>query len=194
MVEYMIRGRQNMIDKSGEFDNFSSLFEQYKKPYTFFAYSYVRDMNEAEDIYMDVMMRLWENRKELTGDTHFPSYILTAIKNRALNYLRQQNTVTDANQNLTELQQLEMDLQISSLEACDPTELFTDEIQQIVQTTLDDMPENTRLIFFRSRYENKTNREISNELDINIKTVEYHISKALKALRKNLKDYLPFLF
>jgi len=181
-----------MIEKHIELDRFSSLFEQFKKSYTLFAYSYVRDMKDAEDIYMDVMMRVWENRMELPVDIHFPSYILMAIKNRALNFLRKQTTVLNTKEDITGDQLRELNFRITSLEACDPSELFTDEIEQIVKDTLDNMAEYTRFIFFMSRYENKTNREISQELGINIKTVEYHISKALKVLRENLKDYLPF--
>lgn len=182
-----------MINRRSEPEVFSSLFEKFKKPYTLFAYSYVKDMDEAEDIYMEVMMRLWENRKRLPDDIHYPSYILTSVKNRALNFLRQQNAISDNNQTLTDHQQRELNFRILSLEACDPAELFTDEILQITKTTLNNLAEYTRLIFFMSRYENKTNKEISEQLNISIKTVEYHVSKALKALRKNLKDYLPFL-
>lgn len=178
-----------------ELRTFSSLFEQFRKPYILFAYSYVKDMNEAEDIYMDVMLRFWENRNELSDDLHLPSYLLTSVKNRALNSLRQQNVRNDAGQLLTEHQSRELNFRISSLEACEPTELFADEIRQIIQTTLQELPDYTRLIFFMSRYENKTNKEIASELNVNIKTVEYHITKALKSFRHNLKDYLPlFLF
>ena len=52
----------------------------------------------------------------------------------------------------------------------------------------------TRTIFQMSRLGEKTNVEIANELGVNIKTVEYHITKALKVLRINLKDYLILLF
>lgn len=173
-----------------ELEIFSSVFMQFKKPYTLFAYSYVKNMDDAEDIYMDVMTRLWENRKTLPENVHFPSYILTAIKNRALNHLRQQKNSYDANENLINHQFRELNFRISSLEACNPTELFTDEIRHIIKITLDNMTEYTKLIFSMSRYENKTNEEISRELNINIKTVEYHISKSLKILQKNLKDYL----
>ena len=38
-----------------------------------------------------------------------------------------------------------------------------------------------------------TNREIAAELDLSIKTIEFHISKALKLFRSRLKDYLPLL-
>jgi RNA polymerase sigma-70 factor (ECF subfamily) len=173
---------------------FSSVFERYKKPYVSFAYSYVRDMDEAEDIYMDVMLHFWENRDRLPEDLHIPSYLLTAVKNRALNYLRHQQVMSDTQGRLLEHEQRELNFRISTLEACDPSGLFADEIKRIISDTLNRMPKQTRLIFFMSRYENKTNKEIAQKLNLNIKTVEYHISKALKALRVNLKDYLPLLF
>lgn len=182
-----------MAGEYSELSIFTSLFEQYKKPYILFAYTYVKDMHEAEDIYMDVMMRFWENRKDIPSDVHFPSYLLTAVKNRALNILRQKYIRTDIDKNMSEHQLRELDFRISSLEECNPVELFTDEIREIIDSTLQYLPEYTRLIFFMSRYENKTNKEISQELNINIKNVEYHISKALKIFRSNLKDYLPLL-
>ncbi|MDF9830118.1 RNA polymerase sigma-70 factor [Parabacteroides sp. PF5-6] len=182
-----------MDNEHGEVRTFSSLFERFRKPYIRFIYSYVKDMDEAEDIYMDTMMRFWENRKELPGNTHIPSYLLAAVKNRALNALRQQSVRNDAGQFISEHQSRELNFRISTLEACEPSELFTDEIRRIIDYTLRDLPEHTRMIFYMSRYENKTNKEIAQELNINIKTVEYHITKTLKVLRANLKDYLPFL-
>lgn len=182
-----------MIGDEREFENFSSVFERYKKPYTLFAFSYVRDMEEAEDIYMDVMLHFWENRKKLKADIHLPSYLLTAVKNRALNYLRHQSVITDTNDAITEHNLRELNFRITSLEACDPSELFQEEIKQIIEQTLENLPEQTRIVFFMSRYENKTNKEIAEELNINIKTVEYHITRSLKVLRTNLKDYLPLI-
>ena len=68
------------------------------------------------------------------------------------------------------------------------------EVMDIVQRTLQSLPEQTSRIFTLSRFGNKTNREIACELNISIKDVEYHISKSLKALRKTLKDYLPLFY
>jgi RNA polymerase sigma-70 factor (ECF subfamily) len=185
------KGIPVMTEEQSNLELFSMLFEKFKKPYILFAYSYVRDMNEAEDIYMDVILHFWENRKELPTNLHLPSYLLTAVKNRALNSLRRQNIQNDAGQFLTEHQSREINFRIASLEACEPSELFTEEIRQIIETTLQNLSEYTRIIFLMSRYDNKTNKEIAQELAINIKTVEYHITKALKIFRANLKDYLP---
>lgn len=182
-----------MIYENGDSITFSSVFERYKQPYILFAYSYIRNMDDSEDIYMDVMLHFWENRNNLPENVHIPSYLLTAVKNRTLNYLRKQQATSDMHDRLSDHNRQELKFRISTLEACEPKRLFTNEIKQIINRTLNNLPQQTRLIFLMSRYENKTNKEIARELDVNIKTVEYHISKALRVLRTNLKDYLPLL-
>lgn len=172
---------------------FSALFAQYKESFILFANSYVKDMAAAEDIYMEAIIQYWEKRNDLPPDTNIPGYILTSVKNKALNYLRHINVRTDAEDQLYNHRQRELNFRISSLESCDPSELFTSEVKQIIRDTLNQLPEQTRRIFFESRFENKTNREIAAELSISIKTVEFHISKALKLFRSRLKDYLPAL-
>ena len=59
-------------------------------------------------------------------------------------------------------------------------EVFTKEIQEIVDRTLDALPEQTRKIFVMSRNENKSHKEIAELLDITTKGVEFHISKATR--------------
>lgn len=172
---------------------FSRLFAQYRESFILFANSYVKDMAAAEDIYMEAIIQYWEKRNDLSPDTNIPGYILTSVKNKALNHLRHLSVRTDAEGQLYDHRQRELNFRITSLESCDPSELFTSEVKQIIQDTLNELPEQTRRIFFESRYESKTNREIATELGISIKTVEFHISKALKLFRSRLKDYLPML-
>jgi RNA polymerase sigma-70 factor (ECF subfamily) len=174
-------------------DYFSSLFEQYKEPFILFANSYLRDRVVAEDIFIEAMMQYWEKRQELPLDTNVPAYILTTIKNKALNHLRHLDIKLEAETEMFNHQTRELDFRISSLESCDPIELFSDEMNSIIQKTMNELDEQTKRIFYKSRYENKTNREIAEELGISIKTVEFHITKALKLFRARLKDYLPFL-
>jgi RNA polymerase sigma-70 factor (ECF subfamily) len=66
-------------------------------------------------------------------------------------------------------------------------------MQEIVRRTLAGLPAQTRRIFSLSRYENKSYKEIAAECGMSVKGVEFHIAKALKILRQNLKDYFPLL-
>ena len=132
---------------------------------------------------MDTLAYYWEHRRDIKNDENILSYLLTAIKHKCLNYLRQERFHYEKNNSLSEL----------ALWACDTCELYTNEVQEIVNHTLEKLPSKTRQIFFMNRYEDISYPEIAKKLFVNQKTVEYHISKALKALRAVLKDYLSFL-
>ena len=89
----------------------------------------------------------------------------------------------------------ELTMRITSLEACEPETLLRNEVQKLIDKALKQMPEKTRNIFVMNRYEWKSYQDIAQETGLSIKSIEYHISKALKVLRHELKDYMPtFLF
>ena len=108
-----------------------------------------------------------------------------------MNRLRKEEEIKG---NIKNQQEWELELQISSLDACDPQAMFTEEIQMLVNDAISSLPDKTREIFQMSRLDMLTNREIAEQLDISVKTVEFHISKALRIMRVALKDYLPVFF
>lgn len=182
------------MEKQTERIPFDELFRTYKNRFMRFAQSYIRDPVLAEDFVMDALVYYWENRNRLKDDCNIPAYILTTIKHKCLNHLQHQKLTADISEKLAEHSQWELEMRIATLQACDPEELFAAEAQEIVNQVLKNMPERTRQVFLMSRFENKTNREISIALNITLKTVEFHITKALKELKLGLKDYLPLFF
>lgn len=174
-----------------ETQNFNTLYTKYYRKSFLFAKSYIHDECVAEDIASEVLIKLWETGRDKNID-YFEALLLTSLKNKSLDYLKHEAIKTEAIHSLSDLSQRELDIRISTLEACNPEDIFSAEVQQIITRTLNSLPEQTRYIFEMSRFENKTNKEIAEELGVTTKAVEYHITKALKPLRANLKDYLPF--
>jgi len=175
-----------------QFIDFESLYKQYYKRAFFFTKSYVHNEFVAEDIVSESLIKTWEQvRKKQIRSVE--ALLLTILKHKALDYLKHEAIKENALHEIKNSHKEEIDLRISMLEACDPTEIFTGEIHQIIQTTLSQFSEQTRLIFEMSRFGNKSNKEIAQKLGLTVKSIEYHITKALKALLINLKDYLPLL-
>lgn len=172
---------------------FNQLFTDYQSRFVRFANAYVRDIDIAEDFTIDSLMYYWENRNTLPSDINIPAYILISIKHKCLNYLQHLQVRQEVNEKLKDIAEWELSTRIASLHACDPTELFTAEIQAIVRKTLEELPERTREIFKMSREENLTYKEIAEQMNITVKGVEFHISKAIKSLQSALQDYLPTL-
>lgn len=169
---------------------FSNFFKENQEKFLSFAYSYLRDRAEAEDVLMESMIALWEHRDRWEADSNLHALMLTIIKNKSLNHLEHRQIRLRAEEDINSHRQRELDLRISTLKACEPDKIFDTEIQHIVRRALGQMPEQSRKIFMLSRYQNLPNKKIAEQLDISLKTVEAHITKALRILRLELKDYL----
>ena len=174
-------------------NSFNEIYTSYYKKSFFFAKSYVHDDLAAEDIASESLIKLWEKLKTEKID-YIEPLLLTILKNKALDYLKHEEVKRTAFESMADWHQQELSIRISTLESCDPNEIFSDEVESIIRETLKLLPEQTRRIFLLSRFENKSNKEIAEQMGVSIKGVEYHISKALKALRITLKDYLPLFY
>lgn len=172
---------------------FSELYTQYYKSSFLFVKSYVRDDMVSEDIVSESLIGLWQTIKKESVE-HPHALLLKILKNNALNYLKHQDVRRAAMESISSKMIRDLDYRIMTLEACDPEEIFSAEINEIVEKTLDALPEQTRRVFEMSRYEHMPVKEIATELSMNPKSVEYHITKSLKALRIALKEYLPSFY
>ncbi|WP_085536188.1 RNA polymerase sigma-70 factor [Massilibacteroides vaginae] len=178
---------------TSEIKAFNKLFADYQGLFVRFANTYINDKDVSEDIVIEGIMYYWENKDKLTSDSNIPAYILEVIKHKCLNYLRHIRIREDVEQNIREHHHRVNNLRIATLEACDPEELFSIEAQQLINEALKLMSDKTRQIFIMSRFENKTYSEIAECFELSEKSVEYHISKALKIMRLKLKDYIVTL-
>ena len=177
----------------GEIHSFNILYTRYYKKAFLFTKSFVHDESVAEDIVSDALIKLWEILKIKETD-HADALLLTILKNKSLDHLKHEAIKAEALHSMSSMSQRELEIRISTLQACDPEEIFSEEVKKIIADTLATLPGQTRHIFIMSRFQNRSNKEIAEQLGISVKGVEYHITKALKPLRLRLKDYLPVLY
>lgn len=160
---------------------FEQLFKSHFAYLCHFAGQYVQDRDAAQDICQQVFIRLWEKREEMDPNQSIPSYLFTAVKNRCLNHLR------DTKKYRSKI--LDLDCGDLDFSREDQDLLAAEELQRRIEEALASLPDKCRAVFERSRYRQMKYQEIAEELDISPKTVEAHMSKALKTLREALSDY-----
>lgn len=165
--------------KKDDHDSFQKLFEQYSKPLYLFSLSYLKSKEAAEDVVQEVFIKIWNNRKDLKTDTSFQSYLFTI----ALNGIRKNfNNISRSN----ELKHnILFDLSQHKPGFDDNTnyQSLLDKLDELIGQ----MPEKRRQVFVKKKIEEKTLKEISKELAITPKTVEYHITNAMKFLKSEFK-------
>lgn len=169
-------------------------FLDYKHRFTIFADSYVHNSQLAEDIVTDAFMAYWvKYRNNPPKDMNVPAYILTIVKNKCLNELEHRRVMNEYADAVMSDSRWELEIQINSLKECNPEKIFSKEMEELVRKSLNRLSPKTRKIFTMSRVDQMTYREIAAELDINIKTVEYHMGLALKHLHADLAGYFAII-
>jgi len=88
---------------------------------------------------------------------------------------------------------MEMHYQYESLSRIGGNYLEFNELKEKLDLAIKNLPEHCRIVFEMSRFEELKNCEIADKLGVKLKTVEAHLTKALKILRNNLKEYLPVI-
>lgn len=172
---------------------FEDNYSRYYRRCILFAKSYVFDSHTAESLAADAMSVYWERKAAGEEIEMVLPFLFSVIRNKALQYLRHESVRLRAEGEMSSTIQCELQFRIDSLESCDPHTLFAGDVQKILDSTLKALGDKTDRIFCLSRFQGMSNKEIAEKLGITEKAVEYHITKALKALRVSLKDYLPLV-
>lgn len=157
---------------------FEELFRSEFKGLTVFAMGYVKDVEVARDIVHDTFLGMWEKRQSIDPSKHLKSYLTVAVKNKCLNYLRDNKKFNKDIINLEEHITLTYE---------PPDKVVETETMNRIDDAINSLPERCGEIFRLNRFGNKKYREIAAELGISIKTVEAQMSKALEHLRQKLK-------
>ncbi len=181
------REKQDSIRKVKVFDEaaFELLFRSQYEGLCFFATNYVKDLDMARELVQDAFVALWDKRFHIDMSLPVKTYLTTSIRNKCLNYLRDNKKY---NKEILEFEGLDTD---SDQMASD--KLMQDELESRINLAIEELPEKCREVFILNRYENLKYQEIADKLEISVKTVETHMSKALKHMRDRLKDYLVIL-
>ena len=161
------------------------LFIRYHRALCSHALRYVYSRELAEDIVSDVFCKFWKNSSFESVSSSYRFYLFRSVRNEAYSHLR------------GEFRQLD------SLEAAPMPEgelgQRPDHITQYEETfhrvkeLVENLPPQCRKAFLMSRFEGMRYKEIAAEMGVSIKTVDTHLVKALKFIRRGLIDYLPLL-
>ena len=158
---------------------FESLFRSEYKGMLFFAIRYVKEEEAAKEIVQEAFINLWEKRESIIPEKEVKSYLSASVRNRCLNYLRDNKRYAGTLLSLGGL------LPLPSAGEYDQLEFR--ELSRQIQDAIDELPEKCREVFRLNRFEQMKYQQIADHLQISVKTVETQMSKALAHLRTRIK-------
>ena len=178
-----------MLDRVGGGDivAFEQLFRQFAVDLVAFAASYVDGDDEAEEVVHLVFCWVWEHRFTLPRARSVRAYLFAAVRNRALNVVRDRRTEAAFRERAA---RVEAARGCAASAPSPESELAARDIEHALAKALRQMPPRCREVYVLARERGFTYAEIAEALGIAPKTVEIHMSRALAILRLELRSWL----
>jgi len=170
--------------KSGNRDVFQLFYRAEFCNIVYFINKYIYDSDSAKDIAQESFISLWNYREKLDDQKSIRALIYTIAKNKALNYLRSnfiQNNSPINEELLINYNSLASDYVSNNIESL--------ELNDIISKIYESLPPKYKESFLLSRKAGLTYEQIAERKGVSVKAVEYHISQALKIIRKKLAKY-----
>jgi len=165
-----------MPEEKKQYLVFEEIFRQHYASLSGYAFSILKNKEDAEDIVQDVFVRIWQNTRHIVGNPQVKFYLLTAVKNSCISCLRKKSKEIIQDTGHLPIQE---PLHVYSETKRDPSTL--------IEEALSLLPPQCLIIFKLSRFGNLTYQQIADELNLSVKTVENQIGKALRIVRDYAK-------
>lgn len=166
--------------KEGDVLSFDNIFKKYNKKIYYFALSYLKNKEEAEDVVQEVFMNLWKCRDQINEYYVFSKYLFKITYNATLKKFRKQ--ASDEKQMEEVMRNFIFEDNSTNLD------IEYNNLLESANSLIEKMPSRQKNIFLLSINEQLNNEQIAQQLNISKKTVENYLAMAKTSLRKSLSD------
>ncbi len=164
--------------RNGDEQALRRIFDQHYPLLLGDVYRIIPDEDTCQDLAQEVFVELWRKRADLDIHTSLRAYLRRAAVNRALTYLKSQRHLDfDGNDWSQAADTSDQDIIRQEQQ---------ETLEQALHRAIATLPERCRVVFSLSRFEHLSHREIAQQLDISLKTIENQITKAMRLLREAL--------
>lgn len=168
---------------------FEYVFRKYNSMLIAFAMKFLDNHSLAEDVVQDVFFIMWEKEFDIELKPSLSAYLFRMVRNHCLNIIKHAKVEEKHRDNIISKIK-ERELHYFGNHESIISIVDREEIQEIINATIAALPAQCKTVFTLSRFDDLKNREIADKLNISVKAVEKHITKALKILREALSDHI----
>jgi RNA polymerase sigma-70 factor, ECF subfamily len=172
--------------QSGDPAAFEAMFRAYYRPLRAFALAQVRDAATVDEIVQDVLCWVWQHRTAWRIHTSLKTYLFGAVRNRALNHARRERLALQWELNTAAATRARPEAAYA--EPAD-ARVIEDDFGRALRRAVDALPTRCREAYLLRWLHHRSYKDIAGEMGTSVKTVEIHIAKALKVLRRALADF-----
>jgi RNA polymerase sigma-70 factor, ECF subfamily len=172
-----------LLLQKGDRVAFYHIYERYSKRLYGFVLRYIKQDADAEEIIQEVFVKIWEARNRIDAYSSFESFLFTVAYNTTISLLRKRVSENKYINYLKTLQQPDVSYEVDN-------EIRFNELNEKVNSLLDQLTPRQKEIFLLSRQEGLTHDEIAGKLEISLNTVKKHMTNTLAFLKSHIDTSL----
>ncbi len=170
-----------------ELTKLKEIFYFYFDSLCHYSESIIKDRFYAEDVVIECFERFWEDKEEINVKENIRNYLFRSVRNRSIDHLRRKKRYLEIEiEKAVELTSLKVSA--AYFDATDPVELK--ELEQKIEDAINRLPEACKTIFLLNRKHGLKYKEVAEQLNLSVNTVEVQMGRALKKLKVSLSEYL----
>jgi RNA polymerase sigma-70 factor (ECF subfamily) len=178
--------------KEGNPAAYEELFKQTFPRMLGYCGLFIHDQSQANDLVQECFITLWEKHASIKTDQSVESLLFVMLRNRCLNYLRDQKIHSSGKDiNLIEENELQHLYQLDFTGKEETT--LEEQLMIAIRKAVDNLPEKRKIVFVKAKIEGRKNKEVAEELDISVKSVEKHLHLAKEQIRQEMLLKFPLL-
>ncbi|MBC32207.1 RNA polymerase sigma factor [Flagellimonas profundi] len=172
--------------QKGDRKVFATLIEIYYEETFWYAKSLSRNDALAKDLTQEVFYKLWSKRKKIKDEVVIKGWLFRSVRNKFLDHVKK-------NRRQTQLLETTLADTLDTFIQRQNDEGMSKKLA-IIEKEIQNLPKKCHEVFLLSKKEGLTNNEIAEHLGISLKTVEGHLTKALKTLKEKVIEKIQLLF
>lgn len=173
--------------KKGDEIAFETLFGVYYDKLLHIAKGYLGTIEDAEEVVQNVFLKVWERKGNFDKIVNLNNYLYTMTKNACFDRLKHEKVKNLFSKKYYQ-EKKAIQYQFMMDEAA--SSILEKELEKRINIAVEALPEKCKNVFIKSRVEGMNHSEIAKVLDVSKRTVDNHISNALKHMRLHLKEFL----
>lgn len=162
-----------------------TLYDRLWEPMFTIAFAILQDKETAKDTLQEVWINIWQRRNAIEN-SNIEGYIVQAVRLTSFKKLRDSKSSVGISEFLETLKSSDNDTILESL--------YVKDTKIQIDNSIGRLPEKCRQVFVLSRYAGLNNSEISKKLGISKRTVETHVSNAIRRVKSDLIIPTTILF
>ena len=182
----------NIRLKDGNASAYEELFKQTFPRMLGYCRLFIQDQDQSNDLVQECFVNLWEKRQIIDPRQSVESLLFVMLRNRCLNYLRnQKNDLIDKSFNALEENEIQHLYQLDFTGREEKS--LEEQLIEAIRESVEELPEKRKLIFIKTKFEGKRNKDVADELGISVKAVENHLHLAKEQIRQEMLVKFPLL-